>query len=420
MILSDILNKNYSYSLNCIKNCHNRQEKRELIIELINNLHDANIKFSERQFAQAIGISRQLIHDIVSKLEFKTNYFNLFILIIFVICVFKRETRGRKKFEITHPCIVSNIEEICENTKHIDKSLQDEILYTDVTLRNVREKLQDNYGYTGKDLPSIKTIRRIMTERLGYKITKVKKDLIFKRVAETDSIFNNVFKKLKEIKDDITIAAISIDDKVAKYIGVLSGGGSSWFEEHALDHDTNPEYIAKPFGIMDLKTKIVRVFCTISNSTANFKVDCIEEYLRQKIKENILLKKLVIFLDNGPENSMRRKLWIKRIIELSIKYNIVIELVYYPPYCSKYNLIEHFWGVLQKHWGRLIINNFDKLIGAINTTKWANINAKGYLRIKEYQKGEQVDNKELNELIANHVKYSNDKNLTKYSAIITP
>ncbi|MBP3920065.1 MAG: hypothetical protein J6D28_00700 [Bacilli bacterium] len=58
-------------------------------------------------------------------------------------------------------------------------------------------------------------------------------------------------------------------------------------------------------------------------------MDCIDQYLKLKIqKQNI--KRLIIFLDNGPENNSRRTVLIKRLVELAIKYHITIELVYYP------------------------------------------------------------------------------------------
>jgi transposase len=418
MSIAEKINKFYKNSLIDIKNCHNRKEKRNLIKELIGNLIESEEKFSERCLSETLGVSRQLIHDILSEINIKKNYPILILIITFISCIFKTETRGRKKFEVTHPNILNDIEEICENTKHIDKSIKGEIYYTDITLSYIQKQLKEKYNYQDKDCPSTKTISRMMREKLGYKITKVKKDKVFKRVAETDNIFKNVFAKMKEMKNNVNIVAISIDDKVSKYIGNLSALGYSWLEKHALDHDTNPEYIAKPFGIMDIKEKIVHVFCTISNSTANFKVDCIEEFIIQKINYNNI-EKLMIFLDNGPENSSRRKLWMKRIIELSIKYNIVIELVYYPPYHSKYNLIEHFWGVLQKHWSGLVIDTLDKLIGAINSTTWHGVNAIGYLRTKEYLKGEKVNDNELNELIDKHVSYSN-LDIKKWSVIINP
>ena len=422
MSISETINKFYIKSLNDIKNCHNREEKRKLVKELIGNLKMAGVHFSERNLAETIGVSRQLIHNVLLEINDKVHI-SFIMIIINVIMSFIGivETRGRKKFEVKHPNIVFDIEKICQNTKNIDKSLKDEIYYTDVNLRYIREKLQsEEYNYTGKDCPCITTISRIMREKLGYKPTKVKKCLVYKRIKETDDIFKNVFAKMEKMKNNVNIVAISIDDKVAKCIGKLSALGYSWLIKLACDHDTNPDCIVKPFGIMDIKEKIVHVFCTLCSSTANFKVDCIEEFIIQKLKINPHIEKLMIFLDNGPENSSRRKLWMMRIIKLAIKYNIIIELVYYPPYHSKYNLIEHFWGVLQKHWSGMIIDSLEKLIGAINSTKWAGVNAIGYLRDqKVYTKGEKVDEAELNDLIGKHVSYPNE-NIKTWSLIVTP
>ena len=69
-----------------------------------------------------------------------------------------------------------------------------------------------------------------------------------------------------------------------------------------------------------MKTNETFVTCTTYNSTTEFKVDCIEKYVIKKNKKQ-KLKKLMIFLDNGPENSSRRKLWLKKLVYK--KYNLV-------------------------------------------------------------------------------------------------
>ena len=420
MSIAENLKKNYSGTLICIKNCNNRNKKRELIRELINNLTGAGCNFSERNLSEALGVSRQLVHSILMEMKLCKFFPKLLIFLCSILSFFKVETRGRKKFEDTHRKIVKQIRKICRKSLFVDSSLKDRIIYIDITLEEIQKKLREKYNYTGKNLPSKNTISRILKEKLGYKITKVKKDKVFKKIKETDIIFLNVFKKLDETMQNANIIAISVDDKASKYIGKLSALGSSWIKKHALDHDTNPTYIAKIFGIMDIKSKIVDVFCNISNSTARFKVDCIEEVIKQKLEINKLANKVMIFLDNGPENSSRRKLWMKNIILLAIKYNITIELVYYPPYHSKYNKIEHYWGVLQRHWGGMIIDTLEKLIGAINSSTWDGKNVRGHLRIeKQYEKGEEVDEDELNELILKHVKYEN-KDIERYSVIINP
>lgn len=317
-----------------------------------------------------------------------------------------KEKRGRKKSEEMYPEIVKHIKEICEKSEFVDKSLQDHIVYVDITPKAIVNSLKEKYHY--EKCPCENTIRRILKEKLGYKLTKVKKNKIQKKIPQTDAIFNNVWywKWILKLSGN-NIIGISIDDKTSKYIGQLSGGGYSWIVRNALDHDTLPDYIIKPFGILDLKTDQPYIFCTTSNSTADYKVDCIEEYLQIKRKENPSIDTLIIFLDNGPENNSKRKLWRFRIGKLAIKYNIHIQLVYYPPYHSKYNPIEHFWGVLQNHWSGLIIDDLDKLVGAINSCTWNNIQAKCFLRTKKYEKGKKVDKTELEQIEKKFVFYNN-------------
>ena len=47
------------------------------------------------------------------------------------------------------------------------------------------------------------------------------------------------------------------------------------------------------------------------------------------------IKRLVIYLDNGPKNAGNRTQWLKRMIELADRFALEIRLVYYPPYHSK-------------------------------------------------------------------------------------
>ena len=60
--------------------------------------------------------------------------------------------------------------------------------------------------------------------------------------------------------------------------------------------------------------------------------------------------RLQIDLDNGPSISSRRTQFIKRMVQFADRNALTIELVYYPPYHSKYNSIERCWGILEEHW----------------------------------------------------------------------
>lgn len=119
--------------------------------------------------------------------------------------------------------------------------------------------------------------------------------------------------------------------------------------------------------------------------------------------------------DNGPENSSRRTLWIKCLIYLVKKYKISIELAYYSPYHSKYNMIERYWARLQLSWSGLIINTIDELLTTINRVIWKEIKTQSYFIEKKYKKGITIDKEEI--LKKKHVYI--EEGIEKWSLIIT-
>ena len=329
----------------------------------------------------------------------------------------KIEFRGRKKVEDKFPEIKNQIKDILKKYEYNDSHFKTETLFVDLSLQNLRNELILQYNYTEEICPCKSTLLRLLTD-LDYKIQKVKKTKVLDKIPETDAIFENV----NEIKEFIPlsgddVAVISIDDKNRKKIGNISDNGYSWFNRRALDHDTNFNCTIVPFGILDLKTNETFVYCSKRSSTANFKTDCIDDYLMKK-KELFNIKRLIIFLDNGPENSSIRTLWIKRLIDLAKKYNISIELVYYPSYHSKYNSIERYWARLQLSWSGLIINTTDKLIETINKVTWKEVKTVATLVTKEYKKGISIDKNDIKTLEKKHV--YREEGIEKWSLVITP
>ena len=58
------------------------------------------------------------------------------------------------------------------------------------------------------------------------------------------------------------------------------------------------------------------------------------EHARERFSH---IKRLVIYLDNGPNNNGRRTQFLKRMVQFADWSGLEIRLVYYPPYHSKYN-----------------------------------------------------------------------------------
>ena len=92
-------------------------------------------------------------------------------------------------------------------------------------------------------------------------------------------------------------------------------------------------------------------------------------------------------VDNGPEQASNRTQFIKRLVEFADKNGLVIELVYYPPYQSKYNSIERCWGVLEQHWNGAILNSLEAVLAWAQTMTWKGIPPIVRLLENVYSKG---------------------------------
>ena len=68
------------------------------------------------------------------------------------------------------------------------------------------------------------------------------------------------------------------------------------------------------------------------------------------------IKRLVVYLDNGPKNSGRRTQFLKRMVQFADWSRLELRLVYYPPYHGKFNPIERCWSALEKKWNGVILN----------------------------------------------------------------
>ena len=79
---------------------------------------------------------------------------------------------------------------------------------------------------------------------------------------------------------------------------------------------------------------------------------------------------LLLNLDNGPECHSRRTQFMHRLVEFTSKYQLTIQLAYYPPYHSKYNPIERCWGVLENYWNGSLMDSVKAVLGFASAMTW--------------------------------------------------
>jgi DDE family transposase len=124
--------------------------------------------------------------------------------------------------------------------------------------------------------------------------------------------------------------------------------------EKGWDHDPPAKSKLVPIGILMRATgALMLVFG--ARETSDAWVDALQLWWRCVRAGFQHIKRLVIYLDNGPENSGRRTQFLKRMVQFADWSGLEIRLVYYPPYHSKYNPIERCWSALEKKWGGVLL-----------------------------------------------------------------
>lgn len=173
---------------------------------------------------------------------------------------------------------------------------------------------------------------------------------------------------------------ISLDTKAKVKVCEFSRGGSARTIEplRALDHDIRPDALLVPFGILELNRgarEIHQPWLAFGHSkeTSDFMADAIELWWIERCVEHSGVTKLQIELDNGPEINSSRTQFMKRMVDLSDQTGLEIELVYLPPYHSKYNPIERFWGVLEQHWNGTLLTSAQIVVNWAQTATWRGV-----------------------------------------------
>jgi len=119
-----------------------------------------------------------------------------------------------------------------------------------------------------------------------------------------------------------------------------------------------------------LATGALTLIFTRSRETSDFWADALKVWWRSVKDRHGHIKRLVIYLDNGPKNSGTRTQWLRRLVEFSDWSGLEIRLVYYPPYHSKYNPIERCWGILEMHWNGSLLDSVEAVVGFASSMTW--------------------------------------------------
>ena len=236
-------------------------------------------------------------------------------------------------------------------------------------------------------------------------------------MPQTDAIFRHLQAAHRQAAGSEDTLRISCDAKAPLLIGPFSRGGKSRQGNRGADHDFKPWGRLTPFGLFLPDHKELSLYFTSSKVTSDFIVDRLDEWWKANRTHHPKVRKLLLDLDNGPENHSRRTQFIYRLVLLAQAAQVTIVLVYYPPYHSKYNPIERCWGVLEVYWNGELLDSEEAVLGFAGNMTYAGKHPAVYRVSQTYSKGVRRTREEMRVLEGRLVR---EAELPKWAVTIAP
>ena len=189
---------------------------------------------------------------------------------------------------------------------------------------------------------------------------------------------------------------ISMDTKAVVHVGQYSRGGKSRGVKRveALDHDMRPKEKLVPGGILEVESGSTFLFFSSGGNSSDFLGDGLDAWWNYRKSSFPETKRVVINLDNGPDCSGHRTQFLKRVVEFADASGVEVRLAYYPPYHSKYNPIERYWGGLEKSWNGYLLDSESTVLERAASFAWKGICGTARIFRSAYPKGITVSGRE--------------------------
>jgi len=270
--------------------------------------------------------------------------------------------------------------------------MDEKVRWTNLSLKRIKVALKKDHGIT----ISTFVIRKLL-KKLGYRRRKAQK-----RTTMKDEIKNRneQFENINKLKIDYEAASqpiISMDTKKKEMLGNFYRDGKLYTLEElrAYDHDFKSfsEGDIIPHCFYDVRLNVGYIQLGTSHDTSEFACDSFRHWWYNHGLLNYPdATSILVLCDGGGSNSSRQYLFKQDLQCLADEIGIEIRIAHYPPYCSKYNPIEHrlFPHVTRACQG-VIFTSVDLVMELMsNTSTSTGLKAFVHLINKAYEAGRKV------------------------------
>jgi len=249
-------------------------------------------------------------------------------------------------------------------------------------------------------------VKRLLKE-LGYSYRKQSKQLATGSYAQRDAQFNIICHLILIMS--LGSPVLSIDCKKKERLGNLYRNGRCYCTKAVKVYDHDYEHLSEgkviPHGIYDMQANKGYISIGGSSETADFVVDnLLWWWWEYGIHQYPDAKNILLLCDAGGANSYRHFIFKHRIMEFAKQTGLSVIVCHYPPYCSKWNPIEHrLFSQVHRAMEGVVFSDYQtvqKIIEQTSTTTGLTVVVR--LNLKNYQKGIKIDKTELFEKRIDH------------------
>lgn len=252
----------------------------------------------------------------------------------------RRPGGGRKKYLDAHPEVEAQFLTVLHEYTAGDP-MDATVRWTNLRHWEIVEALERDYG--------VRVSRRIVRQLLkkhNYRRRKAQKRLPLKaEIPYRDAQFNHI----RELMATYRAAGnpiLSMDTKKKEHLGNFYREGHLYTQEElqVYDHDFTSfaEGVIIPHGLYDPEHNIGYIHVGLSHDTSEFACDSLRHWWYTYGQFLVPYPtSILVTCDGGGSNSARHYLFKEALQALADEIGVEIRIAHYPPYCSKYNLIEH-------------------------------------------------------------------------------
>lgn len=383
----------------------NERDRRQFLATRAESLKFQGISY--RKFSKKMGISTHTLQNGLQELQSGQSLAKSRI---------RREGGGRHAVLPRHPEWVQAVIQIIE--PHKAGLPQDEtVVWVSMSKTQIRNELA-KCGYN----ISRYHITQIL-DSLGLKERSFHKDIPMREVKNRNGQFENIA-SIRKSAEEVGIPILSIDTKKKELAGNFKRDGKALSNGtlKAFDHDfaTFGNGTIIPHGIYDVTRNVGYMTMGVSHDTSGFVCDNIERVWNEYLKEQYpKTRTIVILCDGGGSNSSSHRIVKQDLMDLANRLNMKLLVIHYPPYCSRFNPIEHrLFSQITRSWnGAPLMSVRDAAERAAMTTTKTGMKVYADVNTKTYDIKRQVDETYEKRLVG-QVVFS--PNLPKWNYLIKP